>query len=117
MPPAPDDPILSATLALLEARLLGTAAPAPGLPDDKMADLQSHGTLVLGDWVPFASRDWSRQRCTVHIGARETVERTGTHPLGVLGAAGASEAGSGHLQCGRTVEFRARFAGSAHEAR
>ncbi|MCX7227522.1 MAG: fumarylacetoacetate hydrolase family protein [Burkholderiales bacterium] len=199
MPPAPDDPILRATLALLEARRLGTAVPAPGLPDasaayavqravlaalgdpadagarhwktggsgpathaplpsagvlrataatpadatalplrlrlveaelalrlgrdvdaaeaaaatpdsarawvdavcvsielvesrwleglhapapDTLADLQSHGALVLGDWVPFAPRDWSRQRCTVNIDARETVERTGTHPLG-----------------------------------
>jgi 2-keto-4-pentenoate hydratase len=47
----------------------------------RMADLQSHGALVLGAWVPFdAARDWSQQRCEVHIGgvAREF---RGTHTL------------------------------------
>ena len=33
MTPSPDDPVLRATLALLEARRLGNAVPAPGLPD------------------------------------------------------------------------------------
>jgi hypothetical protein len=34
----------------------------------KLADLQSHGALVLGDWVPFAPRDWMAQSCSVRIG-------------------------------------------------
>lgn len=48
----------------------------------KLADLQSHGALVLGDWIPFVQRDWSAQSCTVQIGARPTVERCGTHSMG-----------------------------------
>lgn len=47
----------------------------------RLADLQSHGALVLGDWVPYAARDWAAQRCVARIGTREPVVRTGTHPL------------------------------------
>ena len=35
------------------------ALDAPPLA--KLADLQSHGALVLGDWVPFVPRDWAAQ--------------------------------------------------------
>ncbi|HMA08574.1 MAG TPA: fumarylacetoacetate hydrolase family protein, partial [Ramlibacter sp.] len=48
----------------------------------KLADLQAHGALVLGEWVPFAARDWAAQVCTVQIGGKPLVERRGTHPLG-----------------------------------
>ncbi|MEO8154750.1 MAG: fumarylacetoacetate hydrolase family protein [Rhizobacter sp.] len=50
----------------------------------RLADLQSHGALVLGEWVPFvpfASRDWSAQACRVQIGERIT-EYRGTHTCG-----------------------------------
>lgn len=47
----------------------------------KLADLQSHGALVLGEFVPFAPRDWAQQRCRVQIGADAPVERVGTHAL------------------------------------
>jgi 2-keto-4-pentenoate hydratase len=51
---------------------------APALA--KLADLQSHGALVLGAWVPYESKDWLKQRCEVRIG--DTVrEFTGTHSL------------------------------------
>ena len=33
----------------------------------KLADLSSHGALVLGEWIPFAARDWAAQRATVRI--------------------------------------------------
>lgn len=56
----------------------GTEAPALL----KLADLQSHGALVLGEWMPFAPRDWSRQRCEVRIGRRPADQRVGTHALG-----------------------------------
>jgi 2-keto-4-pentenoate hydratase len=56
------------------------AADAPALL--RLADLQSHGALVLGEWVPFVARDWAAQRCTVQIGSQGTVERRGTHALG-----------------------------------
>lgn len=55
----------------------GLAAP----PLAKLADLQSHGALVLGAWVPFAPRDWSAQRCRVQIGAQAPIERQGSHAL------------------------------------
>jgi 2-keto-4-pentenoate hydratase len=47
----------------------------------KLADLQAHGALVLGEWRPYERRDWAAQRCRVQIGA-ESVERRGTHSLG-----------------------------------
>jgi len=56
----------------------GMAAP----PLLRLADLQSHGALVLGAWQAFAPRDWSQQICRVAIGARPLVERRGTHALG-----------------------------------
>ena len=49
----------------------------------KLADLQSHGALVLGDWLPFdAARDWSAQRCQVQIANAPAQEFRGTHSLG-----------------------------------
>ena len=48
----------------------------------RLADQQSHGALVLGDWVAYSPRDWAAQRCTARTGVREPVLRTGTHPLG-----------------------------------
>ena len=55
----------------------GVAAPALA----KLADLQLHGALVLGTWVPFATRDWSAQTCRVKIGNQPVVERRGSHAL------------------------------------
>ncbi len=52
---------------------------APALA--KLADLQSHGALVLGDWVPFTARNWLAQRLQVQMG--ETVRTfEGSHALG-----------------------------------
>jgi 2-keto-4-pentenoate hydratase len=48
----------------------------------KLADLQSHGALVLGAWQPFEARDWSRQTCVVRIGKQEARSFRGTHSLG-----------------------------------
>lgn len=50
-------------------------------PLAKLADLQSHGALVLGDWVPYEVRDWSRQRCEATIGTASH-EFIGTHSMG-----------------------------------
>ena len=50
-------------------------------PLAKLADLQSHGALVLGAWVPYVARDWRDQVCRVQIGARAAVERRGSHAL------------------------------------
>jgi 2-keto-4-pentenoate hydratase len=56
------------------------ARQAPQLA--KLADLQSHGALVLGTWVPFQARDWSKQRCEVRIGQSAPQVHTGTHSFG-----------------------------------
>lgn len=47
----------------------------------KLADLQSHGALVLGAWQPYAARNWSQQPCSVSIGAQPAREFLGTHPM------------------------------------
>jgi 2-keto-4-pentenoate hydratase len=47
----------------------------------RTADLQSHAALVIGDWVPFAPRDWAAQPCRVQIGDR-TSEHPGAHACG-----------------------------------
>jgi 2-keto-4-pentenoate hydratase len=52
---------------------------APALA--KLADLQSHGALVLGEWTPTRVLDWGQQTCTVQIGGQPLVERRGTHPM------------------------------------
>lgn len=48
----------------------------------RLADLQAHGALVLGEWQPWSARDWSEQTCRVSVGHQAVVERRGTHPLG-----------------------------------
>jgi 2-keto-4-pentenoate hydratase len=48
----------------------------------KLADLQSHGALVLGEWKPFAARDWATQAFTVQIGSAAAQDFRGTHSLG-----------------------------------
>ena len=66
------------SIELIDSRWAeGLQAP----PLAKLADLQSHGTLVLGEWVPYQARDWPAQRCRVLIGgvAREF---TGSHTMG-----------------------------------
>jgi 2-keto-4-pentenoate hydratase len=56
----------------------GRGAP----PLAKLADLQSHGALVLGDWVPFAARDWAAQHCVLTIGDAPAQTFRGTHSMG-----------------------------------
>jgi 2-keto-4-pentenoate hydratase len=48
----------------------------------RLADMQSHGALVLGDWIPWRARDWSAQVCRVRVDGKVVDEKTGTHPLG-----------------------------------
>jgi 2-keto-4-pentenoate hydratase len=70
---------LCVSIELVDSRWAeGRAAPALA----KLADLQSHGALVLGDWVPFAPRDWAAQVCRVTIGAAAPTEHRGTHSYG-----------------------------------
>jgi 2-keto-4-pentenoate hydratase len=48
----------------------------------KLADLQSHGALVLGPWCSYARRDWNAQECAVRIGDKPLEHRRGSHSLG-----------------------------------
>jgi 2-keto-4-pentenoate hydratase len=48
----------------------------------RLADLQSHGALVLGEWQPYARRDWSVQRCDVRIAAGPPATFKGSYALG-----------------------------------
>ena len=48
----------------------------------KLADLQSHGALVLGAWVGWAARDWAAQVCRVRVGTQPVQEFRGSHTLG-----------------------------------
>ncbi|MEF7617272.1 fumarylacetoacetate hydrolase family protein [Aquincola sp. MAHUQ-54] len=67
------------SIEIVESRWAeGIEAPAPC----KLADLQSHGALVLGAWRPFEARDWARQVCRVTIGPGAEQRFTGTHSLG-----------------------------------
>ncbi|MEO5695651.1 MAG: fumarylacetoacetate hydrolase family protein [Burkholderiaceae bacterium] len=50
-------------------------------PMAKLADLQSHGALVLGAWVAFRAIDWSAQACHVKIGGGAASEWRGTHSM------------------------------------
>jgi len=53
---------------------------APALA--KLADLQSHGALVLGDWQPFdPAHDWGSQVCLVQVGSQPQREFRGTHSM------------------------------------
>ena len=47
----------------------------------KLADLQVHGALALGAWVPFVARDWAAQTCEVTVGAQAPQRFEGTHSL------------------------------------
>ena len=67
------------SIEIVESRW-AEALDAPPLA--KLADLQSHGSLVLGAWVPFAPPDWGTQACRVQIGRGPAVVRRGTHSMG-----------------------------------
>ncbi len=67
------------SIELVDSRWIeGRDAPALA----KLADLQSHGALVLGPWVPFTARDWSEHSCRLTIGNAPTQTFRGTHSLG-----------------------------------
>lgn len=69
---------MAVAIELVDSRW-AQALQAPAL--HKLCDLQSHGALVLGEWVPLRAVDWAAQRCELHIGDQVQVF-TGTHSLG-----------------------------------
>jgi 2-keto-4-pentenoate hydratase len=48
----------------------------------KLADMASHGALILGAWTPFVARDWSSQVCRVQVGDQPVRAFEGTHSMG-----------------------------------
>jgi 2-keto-4-pentenoate hydratase/2-oxohepta-3-ene-1,7-dioic acid hydratase in catechol pathway len=45
----------------------------------RIADLQSHGGLVLGEWLPYVVRDWAAQVSRVKIGDQPELVKQGSH--------------------------------------
>lgn len=69
---------MAVSIELVDSRWQqGTQAPALL----KLADLQSHGGLVLGEWIAFAQHDWSAQKAAVQIGAAAPLEFVGSHSM------------------------------------
>lgn len=70
---------MAVSIEVVDSRWLDPAATAPLL---RLADFQSHGALVLGDWVPYQRRDWAAQTCRLSVGGQAEVLRQGAHSLG-----------------------------------
>jgi 2-keto-4-pentenoate hydratase len=70
---------MTVSIEVVASRWLQGPKEAPALC--KLADLQSHGALVLGEWVPYVARDWAAQACTVQIGSQPATHWQGTHTL------------------------------------
>lgn len=69
---------MTVSIELVDSRWLqGVQAPALL----KLADLQSHGALVLGEWIPFAVQDWTAQTVAVRIGAGSPMTFKGSHSM------------------------------------
>ena len=70
---------LCVAIEIVDSRWL----PAMAAPVwDKLADIQSHGALVLGAWRRFEARDWSAQPCRVEIGGQPARDFRGSHSMG-----------------------------------
>lgn len=70
---------MAVSIELVDSRWRsGMAAPALL----RLADLQAHGALVLGEWSPCRSVDWQRQTCSVRLDGVEQGPYTASHPCG-----------------------------------
>jgi 2-keto-4-pentenoate hydratase len=70
---------MTVSIEIVESRWR-QGASAPALL--RLADLQSHGALVLGAWVPYEARDWLAQDCVVRIGQQAPLHKRGSHSCG-----------------------------------
>lgn len=70
---------MTVSIELVDSRWKGGMA-APALL--RLADLQAHGALVLGPWVPFKAVDWQRQTCSVRLNGVEHGPYQASHPCG-----------------------------------
>jgi 2-keto-4-pentenoate hydratase len=72
--------VMTVSIEIVDSRWQQGPRDAPALL--KLADLQSHGALVLGAWRPYQPRDWTRQECEVRIGDQGNPHRfRGSHSL------------------------------------
>ena len=69
---------MTVSIELVDSRWRDPQQAAPLL---KLADQQSHGALVLGEWIAFTPRAWDRQACRVRIADAPAREFVGTHTL------------------------------------
>jgi 2-keto-4-pentenoate hydratase len=70
---------MAVSIEVVDSRWQDGSAAAPLL---RLADGQSHGALVLGEWIAFdPAYDWSHQICVAQIGSAAPIERQGSHPL------------------------------------
>jgi 2-keto-4-pentenoate hydratase len=70
---------MAVSIEVVDSRWLqGSAAPALL----RLADLQSHAALVLGEWQAFRPVEWSAQVCRLRVGTREELRVCGTHSCG-----------------------------------
>ncbi|MFC7461815.1 fumarylacetoacetate hydrolase family protein [Hydrogenophaga defluvii] len=70
---------MAVSIEVVDSRWQQASAAAPLL---RLADFQSHGALVLGNWVPYVRRDWAAQTCRVTVGTQPPLQRQGSHSLG-----------------------------------
>lgn len=70
---------MAVSIEVVDSRWRQHSAAAPLL---RLADFQSHGALVLGDWVPYRRRDWAQQTCRLRLGEQPESLRQGSHSLG-----------------------------------
>jgi 2-keto-4-pentenoate hydratase len=73
-------PFVDAMCVAIEVVDSRWSAGMEAAPLVKLADLQSHGALVLGEWIPFVARDWTVQCGRVEIGSI-VHQFNGTHAL------------------------------------
>ncbi len=67
------------SIEIVDSRWLqGMLAP----PLLKLADMQSHGALILSEWVPIRAVDWQKQHCLVSINDEIRAQTVGAHPCG-----------------------------------
>ncbi len=110
---------MAASIEIVDSRWVqGLEAPALL----KLADLQSHGALVLGDWVPFdATRDWSTQVCHVQVSDAPVQTFCGTHsmsdPCHVLPAWLRHATSGGHILRAGSVVTTGTWCGILHAQR
>lgn len=70
---------MAVSIELVDFRWQGTEhAPAPL----RLADVQSNGALVVGDWVPLRPVDWSTQVAALEVDGQPVGRYVGAHPAG-----------------------------------